>query len=79
MQTALKAAEETLANDEATQAEVDKAAENLDKAIKALVLASDKNPATGDRSNLMLAVAAMLLSIAALVVLIVYRKRIFRA
>ena len=79
MQTALKAAEKVLANDKATQDEVDKETENLDKAIKALVLATDKNPVTGDRSNLTLAVATMLFCIVALVVLLGDRKKFFRA
>ena len=79
LQTALKAAEEVLENDEATQAEVDKAAENLDQAIKALAPETGTNPETGDRFQGAQAVATMLFSVAALAVLIIFRKKFFLA
>ena len=52
MQAALKVAEKVMADEDATQEEVDAAADALNKAIKALVPATGKNPETGDNSQL---------------------------
>lgn len=68
----------TAKDEKATQAEVDEAAANLDKAIKGLAPDTGDNPETGDRFNAALAVAALLFSIAALAAMIIFRKKIFR-
>jgi len=76
---ALRVAESVLSDEEHTQEEVDNAADALDKAIKALVPATGKNPGTGDLFLGGWAAAVMLFSAAALAVLMVCRKRFFRA
>lgn len=72
MEAALKQAKRVLADENATQEEVDNAAKVLNAAIKALVPATGKNPETGDDSQLVLvaAIGAMaLVGIIALAVL----------
>lgn len=72
MQAALKVAEKVMKDKDATQEEVDAAADALNKAIKALVPATGKNPETGDNSQpvLVAAIAALaLIGAGALVVL----------
>ncbi len=72
MLAALKVAEKVMADENATQEEVDAAADALNKAIKALVPSTGKNPGTGDDSNpvLVAAIAALaLIGIGALVVM----------
>ncbi len=72
MEAALKIAEAVYADEDATQEEVDAATDALNKAIKALVPATGKNPGTGDDSQpvLVAAIAALaLIGIGALVVL----------
>ena len=71
MQAALKVAKKVLADEDATQEEVDAAADALNKAIKALVPATGKNPGTGDESPLTLVAAIgaiALVGVAALLV-----------
>lgn len=79
LQDALKAAEEVLGNDKVTQDEIDRALENLDKALKALAPETGKNPETGDRFNGTLAITAMLFSVVGLAVLVIFRKKLFLA
>ena len=79
LQDALKAAEEVLGNDKATQDEIDRALENLDKALKALAPETGKHPETGDRFNGTLAITAMLFSVVGLAVLVIFRKKFFLA
>lgn len=72
MKAALKVAEKVFADENATQEEVDAAADALNKAIKALVPNTGKNPGTGDEAQpvLVAAIAALaLIGIGALVVL----------
>lgn len=72
MKAALKVAEKVMKDKDATQDEVDAAADALNKAIKALVPTSGKNPETGDDAQpvLVAAIAAIaLIGIGALVVL----------
>lgn len=72
MLAALKVAEAVYADEDATQEEVDAATDALNKAIKALVPNTGKNPGTGDESQpvLVAAIAALaLIGIGALVVL----------
>ena len=57
MQAALKVAEKVMADEDATQEEVDAAADALNKAIKALVPTTGKNPETGDNAQLGLVAA----------------------
>ena len=78
MQAALKVAEKVMADEDATQEEVDAAADALNKAIKALVPATGKNPETGDNSQLgLVAVIAGLCAVgmAALAVMNSKRKK----
>lgn len=72
MEAALKVAQQVLADQDATQDEVDAAADALTKAIKALVPTTGKNPETGDDAQpaLVAAIAAIaLVGIGALVVM----------
>ena len=72
MQAALKVAEKVMKDEDATQEEVDAATDALNKAIKALVPATGKNPETGDDAQpvLVAAIAALaLIGAGALVVL----------
>lgn len=72
MKAALKVAEKVMKDENATQEEVDAAADALNKAIKALVPTTGKNPGTGDDSQpvLVAAIAAIaLIGIGALVVM----------
>ena len=57
MKAALKIAEKVYADGEATQEEVDAATDALNKAIKALVPTTGKNPGTGDDSRIGLVAA----------------------
>lgn len=57
MQAALKVAEKVMKDEDATQEEVDAATDALNKAIKALVPATGKNPETGDNAQLGLVAA----------------------
>ncbi len=79
LEAALRIAENVLADEEATQEEVDNAADALDKAIKALVPATGKNPGTGDGMMIGFGAFGLLVSMAALAVLMFYRKRFIRA
>lgn len=70
MEAALAIAEKVMADEDATQDEVDAAADALNKAIKALVPTTGKNPGTGDETMLILPMvlaAAALMGIAAMV------------
>ena len=72
MKAALKVAQKVMKDADATQEEVDAAADALVKAIKALVPNTGKNPGTGDDSQpvLVAAIAAIaLIGIGALVVM----------
>lgn len=72
MEAALKVAESVYADEDATQEEVDAATDALNKAIKALVPTTGKNPGTGDDAQpvLVAAIAAIaLIGIGALVVM----------
>ena len=72
VEAALKVAKSVLADENATQEEVDNAADALNKAIKALVPTTGKNPGTGDDFPLVpvIAIAALaLIGIVALVIL----------
>jgi len=75
MQAALKVAEKVLADEEATQEEVDAAADALNKAIKALVPSTGKNPGTGDDSPLVMVAAIGAMALVAIVALVVMNKK----
>ncbi len=75
MQAALKAAEKVLADEDATQEEVDDAADALNKAIKALAPATGKNPSTGDNSQITLVLGLGLLCATGAAVLVLNRKK----
>ena len=71
MEAALKQAKSVLADENATQKEVDNAAKVLNAAIKALVPATGKNPETGDDSQLVLVAAIGALALVGIVALAV--------
>jgi len=75
LQAALKVAESVYADENATQEEVDDAADALNKAIKALVPATGKNPGTGDDSQLVLVAAIGAMALVAVVVLVTMNSR----
>lgn len=75
MQAALKVAKKTLADENATQEEVDAATDALLKAIKALVPATGKNPGTGDDSQLVLVAAIGAIALMGIVALLVLNKK----
>ena len=75
MQAALKIAEQVMADEDATQEEVDAAADALNKAIKALAPATGKNPETGDDSQPVLVAAIGALALIGVVALIVLKKK----
>ena len=75
MQAALKIAEQVMADEDATQEEVDAAADALNKAIKALAPATGKNPETGDDSQPALVAAVAALALIGVVALIVLKKK----
>ena len=71
MEAALKQAKRVLADENATQEEVDNATEVLNAAIKALVPATGKNPETGDNSQLVLVAGIGALALVGIVALAV--------
>ena len=75
MQTALKSAKAVLANEKATQAEVDAAVAALRNAIKALAPPTGDNADTGDGMPLGLLMAVMVLSLGGVAVLPILRKK----
>ena len=75
MKAALKVAEKVMKDEDATQEEVDAAADALNKAIKALVPATGKNPETGDDSQLVLVAAVGALALIGVAALIVLKKK----
>ena len=75
MEAALKIAEQVMADEDATQEEVDAAADALNKAIKALAPATGKNPETGDDSQPVLVAAVAALALIGVVALIVLKKK----
>ena len=75
MKAALKVAEKVMKDEDATQEEVDAAADALNKAIKALVPATGKNPETGDDSQLVLVAAVGALALIGVAALIVLNKK----
>ena len=75
MQAALKAAKKVLADEEATQEEVDDATDALNKAIKALVPATGKNPGTGDSSPLIPVAAIGAIALMGIVALLVMNSK----
>ena len=70
MKAALKVAQKVMADEDATQEEVDAATDALLKAIKALVPTTGKNPSTGDDTMLVLPLVMILLSGLGIVVLL---------
>ena len=75
MQAALKVAKAVMANEDATQEEIDAALAALDAAIKALTPATGKNPETSDSNAVEAYVITMLVSLLAALVLTAGRKR----
>lgn len=75
MEAALKIAEQVMADEDATQEEVDAAADALNKAIKALAPATGKNPETGDDSQPVLVAAVAALALIGVAALIVLKKK----
>lgn len=75
MEAALKIAEQVMADEDATQEEVDAAADALNKAIKALAPATGKNPETGDDSQPVLVAAVAALALIGAAALIVLKKK----
>ena len=75
MKAALKVAEKVMKDEDATQEEVDAAADALNKAIKALVPATGKNPETGDDSQPVLVAAVGALALIGVAALIVLNKK----
>lgn len=75
MLAALKVAEKVMADENATQEEVDAAADALNKAIKALIPSTGKNPGTGDDSNPMLVAAIAALALIGISALVVMNKK----
>ena len=75
MKAALKVAEKVMKDENATQEEVDAAADALNKAIKALVPATGKNPETGDDSQPVLVAAVGALALIGVAALIVLKKK----
>ena len=75
MEAALKIAEAVYADEEATQEEIDDAADALNKAIKALVPATGKNPGTADSYAVELYLTMMTISLLAAGMLVLNRKR----
>lgn len=75
MQAALKVAEKVLAYEDATQEEVDAAADALNKAIKALVPATGKNPGTGDETQIVLVFAMGTMALVGIGALLVMNSR----
>lgn len=75
MKAALKIAEQVMADEDATQEEVDAAADALNKAIKALAPATGKNPETGDDAQPVLVAAVAALALIGVAALIVLKKK----
>ncbi len=75
MQAALKVAEKVMADEDATQEEVDDAADALNKAIQALAPATGKNPSTGDESPLTLVAAIGALALVGIVAMLVVMSK----
>ena len=75
MQAALKVAEKVFADEDATQEEVDNATDALNKAIKALVPATGKNPGTGDDSQVVLVAAIGALAGVGVIALVLLNKK----
>ena len=77
MQAALKVAEKTLADENATQDEVDAAAAALTKAIKDLAPTTGKNPETGDSFSVTLLSGLAAMSVIGAAALVLNRKKLF--
>ena len=75
MEAALKAAEGVLADEDATQEEIDDAADALNKAIKALAPATGKNPETGDSAPVLEMTLMAMLSLCAIWLTTTLRRR----
>lgn len=75
MQAALKVAQKVMADEDATQEEVDAAADALNKAIKALVPTTGKNPGTGDDTRIVLVFAIGTMALVGLCALVVMNSR----
>lgn len=71
VEKALENAKKVLANDKATQAEVDAAAKALNDAIAALVLADTTTPGTGDDNSMTMFVALAAISVMGIVAVLV--------
>jgi hypothetical protein len=78
MQAALKVAKSVLADENATQEEIDNALAALDAAIKALAPATGKNPETSDSTAVEAYFITMTVSLLAVLVLTAGRKRFIR-
>ena len=76
MKAALKVAEQVRKDKDATQEEIDDAAEALDKAIKALTPATGKNPETGDNAPLGPVLSLCILSFCGILTVTSLRRRI---
>jgi beta-L-arabinobiosidase len=75
MQAALKVAQKVLKDEDATQEEVDNAADALNKAIKALVPTTGKNPGTGDETRIVLVFAIGTMALVGMGTLVVMNSR----
>ena len=78
MEAALKAAKGVFSDEDATQEEIDNAADALNKAIKALAPATGKHPETGDNAMIGLSLGIMAAAVAAILVLVINRKRFMK-
>jgi ABC-type transporter Mla subunit MlaD len=75
MEAVLKVAEKVMADQGATQDEIDDAADALDKAIKALALPTGKNSETGNNTFVVMVAVIGAVALAGIVVLLVYKQK----
>ena len=75
MEAVLKVAEKVMADQGATQDEIDDAADALDKAIKALALPAGKNSETGNNTFVVIVAVIGAAALAGIVVLLVYKQK----
>lgn len=75
LKAALKVAEKVYADEDATQEEVDAATDALNKAIKALVPSTGKNPGTGDDSPIVMVAAIGAIALMGIVALLVMNNK----
>ena len=75
VKAALKVAEKVLADEDATQEEIDAAADALNKAIKALVPTTGKNPETGDSFQLTVLSGLAAISLIGAAALVLNRRK----